>query len=225
MYKISCLPLVYKQLNAVKQCHEAELALRCRPSVGSFKKEEEAVLFVSISFVYLSQLPDAIKPTANVVVIGSAALDITAQADANTSPSQAMHSTAPGTVSMSLGGVARNIAEASHRIMEARYSDLSSLLIAPVGNDHFGDAIVQEISKLRMRTDGLVKTDKRSAVCNMVLNSGGALVGGVADMDITRTFSGDMVAHHHFLSPSVINVSNLADAVLSSKAYAQRCRS
>ncbi|KIK05462.1 hypothetical protein K443DRAFT_675024 [Laccaria amethystina LaAM-08-1] len=156
---------------------EAELALRCRPSVGLSKKEEEAVHF----------------PTANVVVIGSAALDITAQADTNTNPSQAMHSTAPGTVSMSLGGVARNIAEASHRVMEARYSDLSSLLIAPVGNDHFGDALVQETSKLRMRTDGLVKTDKRSAVCNMVLNSGGALVGGVADMDITRTFSGDMM--------------------------------
>lgn len=190
----------------------------------AYSKKRRKLYSLSVSLLSTSQLPDATKPTANVVVIGSAALDITAQADTNTNPSQAMHSTAPGTVSVSLGGVARNIAEASHRIMEARYPDLSSLLVAPVGNDHFGDAFVQETSKLRMRTDGLVKTDKRSAVCNMVLNSGGALVGGVADMDITRTFSGNMVAHHHFPSPSVINLSNLADVVLSSKTYAQRCR-
>ena len=46
--------LSIKQLNAVKQYDEAELAPRCRPSAGLFKKEEEAVLFVSISFIYFT---------------------------------------------------------------------------------------------------------------------------------------------------------------------------
>ncbi|KAF8807351.1 indigoidine synthase A-like protein [Phlegmacium glaucopus] len=130
------------------------------------------------------------QSSANVVVIGSAAIDITAQ------PSYgdlAAHSTAPGHVKLTLGGVGRNIAEASHRVMAAKYPELSSILIAPIGRDPFGHLLVNELQAYEMRTDGLSRKDDRTAVCNMVLDTNGALVGGVADMGITETFTGDQI--------------------------------
>jgi len=128
-----------------------------------------------------------------VVVIGSAAIDITAQASPSSYTDLAVHSTAPGHVKLTLGGVGRNIAEASHRVMAARYPELSSILLAPIGRDAFGHLLVNELQAYKMRTDGLSRKDDRTAVCNIVLDTSGALVGGVADMGITETFTGDQV--------------------------------
>jgi len=125
--------------------------------------------------------------------MGSAAVDISAQANPNTEK-LSLHSTAPGCVSLSLGGVARNIAEACHRVMTSQSQDLASatLLISPIGNDAFGRLLVDETQKLGMRTDGMVQSNKRTAVCNMILDSKGSLIGGVADMGITEALDGDI---------------------------------
>lgn len=139
-----------------------------------------------------------VKPPADLIVVGSAAVDITAQADASTDPSLAKNSTAPGKVSLSVGGVARNMAEAAHRILTAQGLPASSLLVAPVGEDGLGRLLVDETEKLGMRTDGLLKGDRDTAVCDMVLDSAGNLVGGVADMEITQTLVDEQV--HIFLS-------------------------
>lgn len=133
-----------------------------------------------------------------MVVIGSAAIDITAQASPSSHADLAVHSTAPGHVKLTLGGVGRNIAEASHRVMTAKYPKLSSILFAPIGRDAFGHLLVNEMQAYKMRTDGLTRTDERTAVCNIVLDSNGALVGGVADMGITETFTGDQVGYHEY---------------------------
>lgn len=95
----------------------------------------------------------------------------------------------------SLGGVARNIAEASHRVVtRTQDSPMSVLLVAPIGGDPFGRLFIDETTKLGMRTDGLVMNDtQRTAVCNMVLGSDGSLIGGVADMGITEAFKPIMV--------------------------------
>ncbi|KAF9480993.1 indigoidine synthase A-like protein [Pholiota conissans] len=131
------------------------------------------------------------QPSASVVVIGSAALDITAQEKPDTNSALARHSTAPGHVRLSLGGVARNIAEASHRIMQAQFPELSSVLLAPVGFDAFGHILVDEHAAFGMRSDGLVRRpEDMTAVCNMVLDSTGTLVGGVADMSIMDSVKG-----------------------------------
>ena len=130
-----------------------------------------------------------------MVVIGAAAIDITAQASPSSHADLAVNSTAPGHVELTLGGVGRNIAEASHRVMSAKYSELSSVLLAPIGRDAFGDLLVSELQACQMRTDGLSRTDDSTAVCNIVLDSGGALVGGVADMGITERFTGDQVGY------------------------------
>lgn len=128
-----------------------------------------------------------------MVVIGSAAIDITAQASPSSHTDVAVHSTAPGHVKLTLGGVGRNIAEASHRVMAAKYPELSSVLLAPIGRDAFGHLLVNELQAYKMRTDGLSRTDDRTAACNMVLDNNGALIGGVADMGITEAFTGDQV--------------------------------
>jgi pseudouridylate synthase / pseudouridine kinase len=106
-----------------------------------------------------------------------------------------MHSTSPGTISVSLGGVGRNIAEAAHRILTTHAQGLSSatLLMSPVGDDTFGRLLVDETRQMGMRVDGLIRTPHRTAVCNMTLDGVGNLVGGVADMDIMESWDGDMV--------------------------------
>lgn len=135
-----------------------------------------------------------------MVIVGSAAIDITAQASPSSDADLAVNSTIPGHVKLTSGGVGRNIAEASHRIMAAKYPELSSILLAPVGRDAFGDLLVSELQAYKMRTDGLSRKDDRTAVCNIFLDTNGDLVGGVADMGITGTFTGDQVGYHDYLS-------------------------
>lgn len=146
------------------------------------------------------------------MIVGSAAIDITAQARADTIDALAKHSTAPGTVTMSLGGVARNIAEAAHRAIVSQTSDVprSSLLISPIGDDAFGRMLIDETKQLGMRVDGFIKADQPTAICNMVLDKNGGLVGGIADMDITANLAEEKVVFiscHDFGSYSSSNIS------------------
>ena len=130
------------------------------------------------------------------MIIGSAAVDVTSVAR-NADVALGKHSTSPGSVTTSLGGVGRNIAEASHRILSSYSQSLcqSTLLVSPVGNDAFGRLLTEETSILGMRLDGLVSTSThRTAVCNMVLDSAGNLIGGVADMDIAESLSEEEVS-------------------------------
>lgn len=84
-------------------------------------------------------------------------------------------------------------------MLEARSSSLSSVLLAPVGDDVSGQTLLRELGNLGMRTDGLLKfTNETSAVCNMVLDSGGSLVGGVADMGINDRMTADEVIFPYF---------------------------
>lgn len=123
------------------------------------------------------------------MVIGSAALDITSKASSlGSNLSDIHHSTVPGSTNISLGGVARNVAEAAHRMSPSP----SVMLISPIGADPFGTMLTEQMEAMGMRTDGLIKLSSndslsssvRTAVCNMVLDQNGGLVGGVADMDI-----------------------------------------
>jgi pseudouridine-5'-phosphate glycosidase/pseudouridine kinase len=143
---------------------------------------------------------EARHPPANLIVVGSAAVDITAQVQVGVENALMMHSTAPGSVCMSLGGVARNIAEAAHRAITSNTPELSSLLIAAIGNDYFGRLLTNETTGIGMRIDGLVKSDKRTPVCNMILDSSGSLIGGVADMGgpTTATLDENAVGFSYF---------------------------
>ncbi|RDX55774.1 indigoidine synthase A-like protein [Lentinus brumalis] len=138
-------------------------------------------------------------PPAKLVVIGSAAVDITARADpvpGGTRSNSNLHTTSPGIVTLTSGGVGRNVAEAAHRILSSQSKDLShsTILLSPIGEDAFGQFLVSESEKIGMRTDGLMKVSAaRTAVCNMVLDSAGGLTGGVADMDVIRSLEASRI--------------------------------
>lgn len=96
---------------------------------------------------------------------------------------------------MHLAGVARNIAEAAHRLSGCRPTGPAcTVLVSPVGDDAFGRFIVEETKQIGMRQDGIIQLpEARSAVCNMLMDSSGNLVGGVADMDIIKNLPVEMV--------------------------------
>ena len=115
------------------------------------------------------------------MVIGCAAVDITAQAR---SPQAAYQSsTVPGTVRLSSGGVAHNIALAAQRSCPEEPGVV--LLLAPVpSNDILGTFLSHQLEKVGLDTTGLVHMGNVSpATCNLVLDGHGDLITGVADME------------------------------------------
>ena len=143
-------------------------------------------------------------------MIGGSAIDITATLGSQ--QHNVSQTTAPGSVSLSVGGVARNIAEAAHRVLSSSSAagststthensvpsnsenEDATLLITPVGYDEFAHFLIDEQKRLGMRDDGLMKTrNERTAVCNVLLDSNGALVNGVADMDIIKNVDAEIV--------------------------------
>lgn len=138
----------------------------------------------------------SVKSSKRLVVIGSSAVDITAQVTREVAFNT--HSTVPGAVSMNLGGVARNVAEAAHRRLSTSVPPLtgSAVLVSAVGNDSFGRLLTEESKQIGMRTDGLLSVvDGRTAVCSMMLDSNGGLAGGIADMDIVETLDAESVSY------------------------------
>jgi len=113
-----------------------------------------------------------------------------------------MHTTNRGKVKFSMGGVARNMAEAAHRVISG--TDVQALhrvmLVSPIGNDLPGSLISAATSKLGMRIDGLLTSfsEKASAVCNMHLEPDGNLLTGVADMGIVEELEADLVSPSTF---------------------------
>ncbi|KAJ7706232.1 indigoidine synthase A-like protein [Mycena rosella] len=151
-----------------------------------------------------------VLPQAKVVVVGSAALDISAQAE-DMATAVGTHSTSPGNVTLTLGGVARNIAEACHRVGQ------SPVLISPIGKDTWGRLLHDETKAIGMRTDGFVERNERTAVCNLFLDGTGNLVGGVADMRITEALDMESIEPHiENNSPAIVAL----DGNLSSNTVA-----
>jgi pseudouridine-5'-phosphate glycosidase/pseudouridine kinase len=135
-------------------------------------------------------------PDALLIVVGCAAVDITAQP--LTDSDLGHQSTSPGKVSMSLGGVGRNIAEAAHRVLSSYGSEFSAatLLVSTVGDDSFGRLLSEETRMLGMRTDGLIPVHGgRSPVCSLLLEKLGGLRAGVADMDLVRNMDVHTASH------------------------------
>ncbi|KIM21541.1 hypothetical protein M408DRAFT_29500 [Serendipita vermifera MAFF 305830] len=141
-----------------------------------------------------SEVPAQLKPP-KALVIGGAAVDIISRVTETVTFSSIQHSTIPGSVTSTLGGVARNVAEAAHRVRtsSAPSNKDDIMLISPLGHDSFGSLLKDETAAIGMRTDGFSYPSSsstsgtsalRTAVCNMILDGKGDLVGGVADMDI-----------------------------------------
>jgi pseudouridylate synthase / pseudouridine kinase len=148
------------------------------------------------SAILLGHATHSVLPSP-LVVVGSAAMDITSRArkQPDTETAHSLHSTTTGSVSLSPGGVGRNIAEATHRILSNRPGSQTPVLVSLVGEDTIGRILQDEFSRIGMRTDGLIlDPEKASAVCNMVMDTEGGLITGVADMHITELLEGTEVS-------------------------------
>ncbi|KAF8272906.1 indigoidine synthase A-like protein [Lactarius quietus] len=171
-------------------------------------------------------LPPCESP-AKLVVVGSAAVDVVAQARtiSDADGSCGRHSTSPGTVTVHLGGVGRNMAEAAHRVSISKFQSRSSetVLVSSVGDDSLGRLLREEMRTIGMRTDGVITSGRKSAVCNMVLDDSGNLIGGVADMDIVHSIEPEMVISRVIEhEPTLVAMdANVSPDVL--KALVQHC--
>ncbi|BGP21739.1 hypothetical protein JCM10295v2_000614 [Rhodotorula toruloides] len=104
--------------------------------------------------------------------------------------SSPLQTTAPGTVSLTLGGVAGNVAGAAHSLLSGIGKD-EVLLVAPVADDSLGEVAKNSLKKRGMRDDGLISTSSSgTATCGILLDEKGDLFGGVADMGIATELSG-----------------------------------
>ncbi|OAX44241.1 hypothetical protein K503DRAFT_852805 [Rhizopogon vinicolor AM-OR11-026] len=141
----------------------------------------------------IDDLKEQPLPDAPLIVVGCAAVDITSQP--LTDSDLGHQSTSPGNVSMSLGGVGRNIAEAAHRVLSSYGHEFpaATMLVSAIGDDSFGRLISDETRMLGMRTDGLIPVHGgRSPVCSLLLERSGGLRAGVADMDLVRNMDAHM---------------------------------
>jgi len=109
----------------------------------------------------------------------------------STSPLQ---TTAPGSVSLTLGGVAGNVSRAAHSLLQ----EDRTLLIAPIGADLLGNVAEKGLEDSGMRVDGLIRVGAEegwsTATCGYLVDEKGELVGGVADMKIAREVEGRKVS-------------------------------
>lgn len=129
------------------------------------------------------QAAQTASPPPELLVVGGAAVDITAQSpliiDEDGADDETVGTTVPGRVRVNAGGVARNMAEAAHRLG-------ASVQLATCFNpqDSYGTVLTQDFDRLQLPVhnfDGAPRT----AVGSLVLDRDGSLVRGVADMDDT----------------------------------------
>lgn len=171
----------------------------------------------------LKRTPLAVRPNhyiAKPLIIGGSVLDITAKVSSEVSDNEWRHTSSPGNITQTLGGVGRNIAESCHR------AGVSPILVSAVADDLFGDAVRDGISKVGLDTSEIeVVTTGRTAVYNAVLEPSGEMVAAIADMDIHEQIlaSKDISALIAKYKPSIVCVDgNVSVEML--KKVADECR-
>lgn len=119
------------------------------------------------------------------VIIGGTVFDLTAKINTGISRNHKrnddvtlMYTSNPGTIVESMGGVARNVAEACHRVGR------NPLFISAVGDDMPGKSILQSLQEIGMDTNGISVAKGNTAVYNAVIHEDGELITAVADMRI-----------------------------------------
>jgi len=176
---------------------------------------------LTLEFLFLS-IAEA-KAHPSILVVGYAAVDITGQNDTRTISSREdeIATTWPGRVSLSLGGVGRNMAEAIHRILQDQ--GVIVHMVSPIGRDDFAKVIEQGMSKIGLSTSGLIPGPSRTASVMLLLDRGGDLVTGIADIDESRPLKDEVYSMIRKHQPKMVvmdgNISKEAmEAVLTYKS-------
>lgn len=130
----------------------------------------------------------------DVVVVGGANMDLTGIMVA----SQNNADSNPGNISISMGGVGRNIAE------NLAHLGVNVYLLTAVGDDMYGHELIEKCQSLGINMS-LTKTlnDYSTSVYMQILDKAGHLQLAVSDMDITATIKvEDMILHDRVLKRS-----------------------
>lgn len=143
-----------------------------------------------------------------VVVIGGANIDITGISNNNLISEDSN----PGQISLSTGGVARNIAENLARL------NVKVKLISAIGDDIYGDRIFDEGKSVGLDMSLCTKyADQSTSVYLQVLNSNKHMDVAISDMDIINKIDIELLTkyHRHLESAKVIVADgNLSEDVI-----------
>lgn len=115
------------------------------------------------------------RAVPQVVVVGGANVDVLARSTARVVEGTSN----PGTTSVGHGGVGRNVAENLARL------GTSVDLVAVVGNDPLGEALLEATAAAGVGVGHVRRTDRPTGTYTAVLDSDGELVVSVADMAAT----------------------------------------
>lgn len=145
-----------------------------------------------------------------VVVIGASSLDVKARAAGPLIPRTSNH----GRVSLSSGGVARNVSENLARL------GVPCCLITAVGDDPFGAEIIQRTSQAGVDTSRvLVLPGKRSACYSAILDEEGDMAVSVDDMHVIEAITPKVIRSHRDLLHDAAMI--VVDANLSVESLAE----
>ena len=114
-----------------------------------------------------------------VVVVGGSNLDVKARSTHRIVPG----SSNPGTALMTPGGVGRNVAENLARL------GTPTRLVSAVGADALGDLVLTATSEAGVDVTGVRRLPGATATYTAVLDAGGELVVGVADMSAAEALT------------------------------------
>ncbi len=144
-----------------------------------------------------------------VVMIGAANMDICGVPSATL-----IHKGSnPGTVSLSPGGVARNIAENLARL------GIDSRLIAAIGTDYFGKTLLRQGQHAGIDMSHIIELeDQQTSSYLSVLDDGGDLLVAINDMTIADQLTCEHIKKHHqiLIEASVIIVdTNISEEIFA----------
>ena len=121
------------------------------------------------------------------IVIGGANMDICGAA----SNSFKIKDSNPGIISMSAGGVARNIAE-NLALLECQCH-----LIAAIGNDDFGNSLLNQANAVGINTDKILKLEnKKTSTYLSIVDDTGEMISAISDMSIVDTITPEYIENH-----------------------------
>ena len=150
-----------------------------------------------------------------VLVIGGANVDVKAK----TSAAHIPRTSNPGLVSIKAGGVARNIAHNLARL------NVETTLLSVIGNDTFGDMLINETNNAGVNTQAIIRTNKTTGAYVAMLNEKGELITAVSDMGLLSLLTPEIIQKNKDLimaSKHIILDCNLPEETLNEIAKLNR---
>ena len=150
-----------------------------------------------------------------VLVIGGANVDVKAK----TSAAHIPRTSNPGLVSIKAGGVARNIAHNLARL------NVETTLLSVIGNDTFGDMLINETNNAGVNTQAIIRTNKTTGAYVAMLDEKGELITAVSDMGLLSLLTPEIIQKNKdpiMASKHIILDCNLPEETLNEIAKLNR---